>query len=127
MIVYSLVVLIVLVTMILNVSLTELIYYLTKGERQTTKSNELLSIIIKIVITQFANSAILYFVVSRILNDSFTSHVGLVLQISWFVAITGILTILYNIISPERLFKRCQKYFKYKNMDDDDSVDQFQI
>lgn len=124
--VYSLVFVIVIITMLLNKGLTLIIYYLTRGERQTTRSNEIFSVITKMVLAHFVNTAILYYGVSRVLDDSFTSKVGLVLQITSLIIISGVINILYSLINPWALLKRFILFWKYRKMENEDSVDQFQ-
>lgn len=115
---YSLVFVVVLIVMLVNKGLSSLIIYLTEGEKHPTRSNEVLSLIIKMVVSQFMNSAILYFVISRVLNDSFTSKVGLVLQITSFIIISGFISVVYSLVYPAALWRRLSLYCKYKSHGD---------
>lgn len=78
------------------------------------------------VVSQFLNSAILYFVISRVLKDSFTNKVGLVLQMTSFIIISGFINIGYTLLNPSALWRSLKLFCKFRNYADTDTVNKFQ-
>lgn len=61
------------VTLIINSLLGMIVKYLTEFERHQTKSNFILSHVVKAVITQFINTTIIYYVSAGITNSPYLS------------------------------------------------------
>ena len=78
------------------------------------------------VVAHFLNTAMLYYAVSRVLNDSFTSKVGLVLQITSLILISGAVNLGFEIFNPFIIWRSLKLYCKYRNHSDDDKAKMFQ-
>lgn len=85
-----------------------------------------MSLVVKMVIAHFLNTAILYYVISRVLRDSLTSKVGLVLQITSLIVVSGIINILYELVRPKSIVRSLNLFCKYRNLSEEDTVDKFQ-
>ena len=117
-----LVILSTLLTIAVNYGLSTLIKNLTRQERHLSRTNYILSLIIKTVISQFINTAVLYYVMSRILNDSFTSKVGLVLQVTSLFLISGGFNIFLNLLNLKAMWRSLKLFCKYRNLAPEDTV-----
>ena len=92
-----------LATVAINFGLEIAIQKLTEYERHMTKTDEILSLIVKTVIAQFLNTAIIYYVISLIadnilLNDSTSlGDNGLVVNVVSLIAVSGAIQIALNL------------------------------
>ncbi len=79
--------------------------FLTVQEKHQTKSDEKSSLILKLVITQFLNNAIIYFIVSLLNNKPYTAPAGLIYQINSIILLSGVIQIWINLVYPMALWK----------------------
>lgn len=111
------------VTWLINYLLEIFSLYLTKWEKHQTKSDEKLSLTFKLVTSQFINTALIYYFISKILHqddkDELLSQEGLVFQISSLVLLEGLIDIAMNLfyIDPLSLYARANFWWNYRSME----------
>lgn len=76
--------------LVINFALSIMIHQLTKFEKHQTRTDESVSLVTKLVIYKFINTAIIYYVISIIKpiytdKNPYTSSMGLIVQMSWLV------------------------------------------
>lgn len=89
--------------------------YMTYVESHQTKSNQIVSHIIKVAISQFLNTAIIYYVSCLIIGSPYMSEDGLVVQVSSFFITSAIIQIVFNLVNPFAVWVSIKKWFKYRN------------
>jgi hypothetical protein len=87
-----------------------------------TKTDEIISLIVKTVIAQFLNTAIIYYIISLIANiflfddiESPLGENGLVMNITSLIAVSGAIQICTNFVQFGEIFNsicNCCKYSK---------------
>lgn len=126
--IYSLVISI-LLTLTVNKILEAIIYKLTREEKHLTKTNETISLLIKLVLSQFINTALLNYYLALTIDTTFTSNIGLVIQITTLIVASSAWKIVKSLCPPAHIFRKLKLYFKYRKLsgENDDHVDNFQI
>ena len=104
---------------------------LTKYEQHKTRTRLLTRQIIKMLSTQFINTAIIYYLISTIKRKPLMSSTGLVLQISSLLAVSGIMQIVMNLINIPYLSRKwmlCSDYnYRDYNASKNKNVNTFQV
>jgi hypothetical protein len=108
-------VLMTIVTLVINSMLSIIVKHLTEYERHQTKSNYLFSHIIKVVMTQFINTTILYYVSSTMTHSPYLLEEGLVIQVSSLFLTSAIIQIFLNLLNPSAIIQTASKFLKYRN------------
>ena len=113
------------ITNVVNFILSAVIYYLTDGERHKTKSDHTTSLIVKIVVSQFINTAIIYYILARTHPEvEVLSENGLVVKVMSLVAVSGLVQIGMNIAQPGALISFVLNKCKYSR---DKEINMFQV
>lgn len=118
------------VTLLINFGLQTLSYKLTEWEHHQNKSNEKFSLTVKLVITQFLNTALIYFILSVIRQENKTglmSQEGLVFQVSSLIVTSGVIQIIMNIIDIPAVIRILYIKWFYRGKSDDDEINEFQV
>lgn len=118
------------VTLLINFGLQTLSYKLTEWEHHQNKSNEKFSLTVKLVITQFLNTAIIYFILSLIRQENKTglmSQEGLVFQVSSLIVTSGVIQIIMNMIDIPAWIRIIYIKWFYRGKADDDEINEFQV
>jgi hypothetical protein len=104
---------------------------LTKYEQHKTRTRLLTRQIIKMLSTQFINTAIIYYLISTIKGKPLMSSTGLVLQISSLLAVSGIMQIGLNLINIPYLSRKWMLWSDYNywdyNASKNKNVNTFQV
>ncbi len=93
------------VTLVINYFLSLIVKQLTEYEKHQTKSNFVFSHIVKVVITQFINTSIIYYVSSDIAKSPYLSEEGLVIQVSSLFLTSAIIQVILNLINFSAIIK----------------------
>jgi hypothetical protein len=108
-------------TIVINYLLTVVTQKLTDWERHKTKTDYIVSLMAKSIMAQFANTAVIYYIISVVsimflppaqnspLNDN-----GLVMKVTSLVAVSGFIQILTNTVQVGTLFSCIFNRIKYK-------------
>ena len=119
------------ITTAINFLLADFIAKLTASENHKTKTDYIVSLMVKTVIAQFVNTAIIYYIVSVVekltLPADQTSPLdenGLVASITSLIAVSGVIQIVLNIIQPGVLIGNLINWYKYRGKQ---TVNKFQI
>ena len=95
--------------MVINYGLKEIIYQLVRWEKHKIKSDEKFSLIVKLVVSQFINTSLMYYIVSLFRSTGSNSWVtpsGLIPQISVYFVTSGIIGIGLNILNFPVLLRK---------------------
>lgn len=104
------------------------IYELVDWERHKTVTDAKFSLIAKLVVFQFINNALIYFIVFEIKGGHFNvlkERIGLVDQISWLLVISASLQIFFNILNIGDIYRKIMICLYYRGVDKE--VPEFQI
>ena len=107
-----------LLTLIINYLLQLAVYEFVEREKHETKTKEKESLIIKLVIVQFINTAFIYYVISLInnkTNDDLMSASGLIYQVSSLITTSGVIQIFMNLVNHPAILRRVMLWWTYKN------------
>lgn len=102
------------ITLGINTFLSFLVYILTDWERHQSMANQKASLVAKLLVTQFINTAMVYIALSKIRGDDsneLMSEQGLVYQISSMLVLSGFINILTNLINFGEIYQWV--YLKY--------------
>jgi hypothetical protein len=69
--------------------------------------------IIKTVITQFFNTAVIYYIISLVMPSPLLSDKGIVLQVTSLIVISGFIQIITNIIYVPDIIKKVMNRLNY--------------
>jgi hypothetical protein len=118
-------------TTVINFLLAAVIEKLTDWERHKTKTDYIVSLMIKTIIAQFLNTAVIYYIISvtaaLLLPDSENSPLdenGLVMEVTSLVAVSGIIQIVMNALQPGTLFGSLMNWYRYRGKE---TVNMFQV
>ena len=98
-----------------------IIYALVVWERHRTITDAKLSLVRKIVVSQFINNALIYFIVFEVRGGKFSDiddRIGLINQISWLLVISANLQIFFNILNLGDLYRRVYLWVLYRGYRD---------
>lgn len=107
--------------LIINLILSKVIHSLTNFEKHQTRTNENISLIVKLVIYQFINTGLIYYAISLAKpfyspgEDKYTDNNGLVGSISWIVTFSTLIQIVINLIYFPDLWRQIRIWWHYKN------------
>jgi hypothetical protein len=103
------------VTLVINYILGVIVKILTEYEQHQTKSKFIFSHIVKVVLTQFINTTIIYYASSNLTQSPYLSEEGLVVQVSSLFLTSAVIQIALNIINPSAVIVSAKKWLKYRN------------
>lgn len=94
------------------------IYYialdLTEYERHKTMTNKLISLIIKIFISQFINTAFIFYLIQVYHHRPYMSSAGLVVQVSSLIVVYGFMSIFNNAVYFPFWLRKLNLWYKYR-------------
>jgi hypothetical protein len=96
-----------------------IIKFMTDRERHETKTKHLISLIIKMFVAQFLNTAAMYFLLSFRQGQHFLLDDGLVVQISNLMIISGFISVPLNFFQIDSKIQWLWKKFRYGFLDHD--------
>ena len=73
--------------------------------------------IIKLLISQFVNTALIYYIISRIVKEDFLSTTGLVVEVSSLIVVSGVIQIGTNAANIPALLRRIKLWWYYGGME----------
>lgn len=124
---YFLTVMIPIATILINYLLGYFITELTISEKYQTRTDFLVSLVIKNVISQFINTAIIYFLIMKLYPDNegakYLSSSGIVVRVTSLVIASGVIEMILNLMQVQNLFKSLKLCCLYRN----EEVNLFQI
>lgn len=112
-----------LITLALNAFLSTLVTLLTNWERHQSKAHAKSSLVGKLLIMQFLNTAIIYLALSYIRDEDETgimSKEGLIFQISNLLIMSGFIQIFNNVVNTDFILRWVLLLWKYWGKDDED-------
>ena len=119
------------ITTAINFLLAVFIAKLTTWENHKTKTDYIVSLMVKTVIAQFVNTAVIYYIVSvaekLMLPAEQTSPLdenGLVASVTSLIAVSGVIQIALNIVQPGALFGKFMNWYRYRSKQ---TVNKFQV
>lgn len=119
------------VTLVINKFLEVFSYGLTSWERHENRSNEKLSLTIKLLVTQFINTVLIYYFISLIVNQetnwAMLSQEGLIFQISSLVVTSGFIQIVTNLVNVPAMIRWAKIKWHFRDLGKDDTVSMFQV
>ena len=124
---YTLTILATIFILAINYILYIIIIELTNYESHKTRTSHLLSLIIKLLVSQFANTALIYYIISRIMQEHFLSSAGLVIQVTSLIAVSGVIQIVMNFINLGAIMRRIWLWWYYGGLDKNSTVNKFQV
>lgn len=110
---YGFTVLTALIVYLVNYLLGMILKYMTDQERHETKTKHLVSLIVKMFLAQFLNTAGMYFFLSIKQGDYYLINDGLVVQISNLMIISGFISVPLNFFQIDGKIQSLWKKFKY--------------
>lgn len=117
---YGYTLLIALLVYAVNYILGKVIKFLTDRERHESKTKYMISMVIKMFISQFLNTAGMYFLLSFNQGNHYLLNDGLVVQISNLMIISGLISIPLNFFQIDSVLYRCWRRFRYGVIDHDE-------
>jgi hypothetical protein len=103
------------VTLIINYILGVIVKHLTEYERHQTKSNFIFSHVVKVVLSQFLNTTILYYVAANVTHSPYLSEEGLVVQVSNLFITSAVIQVGLNALNTGATTVFFKKWLKYRN------------
>lgn len=111
--------------------LNGLLYYaivsLNNSEKHKTRTDHYSSFMVKLILSQFVNSAMNWFIIALIYPSDILSGTGLAIKIANFIAVSGLTSIPVNAISTPWLFKKLGLWFWYVGLKKRNTVNKFQL
>jgi len=101
-------------TLVVNYGISVVNTGLTKYEQHKTRTQELTSLIAKMLISQFINTAFIYFLITKIKSRPLMSPAGLVLQVSSLIVVSGVIQIVMNFVNIPYLTRTGMLWWYYK-------------
>ena len=111
---YSLTIFASILTNIINYGIGYVISGLTSFEKHQTRSNHQASMIMKLLITQFTNSALVYYLITVISSRPFMTSAGLIVQVSSLILVSGFINIITNAVNIPYLMRKVKLWWKYR-------------
>lgn len=104
------------ITSLINQLLSSIIQILAESERRLSKSGTALSLLTKNVVTQFFNSAMIYYLITFVTPASFLFEMkDLKQKIESLIIIPGVVRIIVNFLNAKYIFKKFQFEFYSSN------------
>ena len=106
------------ITLAVNYLIQLFVYGFTEWERHQSRTLEKFSLVMKLVISQFINTAFIYYFISLInnrTNDDLLSASGLVYQVSSLITVSGIIQIFNNVVNVGDIIRRLTIWWYYRN------------
>jgi hypothetical protein len=95
-----------LITLVINYVLSLVVYEFAKWESHYTYTREKFALVLKLAVSQFVNTALIYYIISVFAdkdNDDLLSASGLVYQITSLITTSGIIQIFSNLAYPSAI------------------------
>lgn len=97
------------ITSLINLLLSYIIQILADSEKRLSKTGTLVSLITKNVISQFINSALIYYLITFVTPASFLFEMkDLKSKVESLIVIPGLIRIAINFVNAKYLFKKFQ-------------------
>lgn len=103
-------------TLVINNLLSMVIKELTTFEKHQTGTDHNLSLVIKLLISQFFNTAMIYYIISKILPKPMLSSAGLVVTITSLITVSGFIQIATNAIQIPAILRWFNLWRKYGDL-----------
>ena len=116
------------ITLAVNYLIQIFVYGFTEWERHQSRTLEKYSLVFKLVISQFINTAFIYYFISLInnrTNDDLLSASGLVYQVSSLITVSGIIQIFNNVLNVGDIIRRLTIWWYYRNSGE--TVNEYQL
>lgn len=97
-------------TLAINAGLAAIVRQLTEFERHETRSKHLISLVVKTVVTQFINTAIIYYASEQITPTPYLSEEGLVFQVSSLFLTSAVIQVVINLVNPDAVMRSVQRW-----------------
>ena len=81
----------------------------------------------KLLITQFINTALIYFIVACVIPIPLLGKTGIVVQITTLFVTTNFIEIFMNALDSGSLIKKALLWWKYSRVGEKESVPMFQV
>lgn len=104
-----------------------MIVNLAVSEKHKSKEHENFSIVMKLLITQFINTALIYFIVACVIPIPLLGKTGIVVQITTLFVTTNLIEIFMNALDSGSLIKKAHLWWKYSRVGEKESVPMFQV
>ncbi len=102
-------------TIAINFILSAVIERLTVLEKHKTTTDYIFSLMIKTVLAQFMNTAVIYYIISLSdQRDLPLSDNGLVMSVTSLVAVSGVIQIVLNALQPGTIFASLMNWYRYR-------------
>lgn len=104
------------ITSLINLLLSYIIQMLAESEKRLSKTGTIVSLITKNVISQFINSALIYYLITFVTPASFLFEMkDLKQKIESLIMISGLVRVLINFLNARYLLKKFQFEIYSKN------------
>lgn len=116
------------ITLTINYFIQLFVYKFASWERNVSKTDEKFSLVLKLVFSQFINTAFIYYFVALInnkTNDDLLSASGLIYQVSSLITTSGVINIISNLLNTDAILRRLKLWWYYKGKDD--KINEFQV
>ena len=116
------------ITLTINYFIQLFVYKFASWERNVAKTDEKFSLVLKLVYSQFVNTAFIYYFVSLInnkTNDDLLSASGLVYQVSSLITTSGVINIISNLLNTDAILRKLKLWWYYKGKPD--KQNEFQV
>ncbi len=128
---YALTIFATIVTNAINYGIGYVVQNLTSFEKHQTRTNHLTSLVVKLLISQFINNALVYYIVTVISNRPYMTSAGLIVQVSFLIVFSGFINIAMNAVNIPYWMRKFNLWWKYRYLTFKDkknvSVPTFQI
>lgn len=101
------------VATVINYGIYYVVKDLTEYERHQTMTNKLTSMIVKIFISQFINTALIFYIIQVYNHRPYLSSAGLVIQVSSLIIVSGLMSIFTNAVNIPFWMRRIKLWYKY--------------
>ena len=101
------------VATVINYGIYYIVKDLTEYERHKTMTNKLTSMIVKIFISQFINTAFIFYLIQVYNHRPYLSSAGLVIQVSTLIIVSGCISIFTNAINIPFWLRKIRLWYKY--------------
>ena len=115
-----------LVILCINFLLKSFLTVLSKWEKHKTRTMYTSSLIAKILISQFLNNAIIYWIVELLLPSNAAGNFSIVFNVGVLITLSGFLYVAINIINFKATIRAIKVWFKYRKMTDNEKIPIFQ-
>ena len=116
------------ITLTINYFIQLFVYKFAVWERCVSKTDEKFSLVLKLVYSQFVNTAFIYYFVALLnnrTNDDLLSAAGLVYQVSSLITTSGVINIISNLLNTDAILRKLTLWWYYKGKGD--KINEFQV